>query len=198
MLRDFLPVFRKSNNDIIRFEAITDKDLNHPQRVAKSHIGALQLALEGGFKNVLILEDDVLWRVSPNRSNLFLLVDLVTKPFDVIMFGGTAVERRSDFSILYAQATSSYLVKGAYIQSVINCFSEALDLLLHDPKNIPLFAIDVWWNKLMKIDRWFIVTPALVIQKTYPIDFGYKKNDGYTSKKLPILQHSSVKIEVTV
>ena len=74
MMRDFLPVFRKSSEDIIRFEALLpDSNMPKVQGTAKSHIGALQLALVNGFRNVLILEDDVLWRVSSNKMNLLLL-----------------------------------------------------------------------------------------------------------------------------
>jgi len=175
MQRDFLPVFQKSNDDIIRFEAITDKTLIHAQRVAKSHIGALQFALDRGFKNVLILEDDVLWRVSPKQTNLLLLKELVARPFDVIMFGGTAVIEDEDRKLSYAQTASSYLVNGNYIQNVIGNFEEALELMLIDSKSIHLFAIDVWWKSLMTKDKWYVLTPSLVIQITYPIDFGYTR-----------------------
>ena len=131
MLRDFLPVFKKSGENTIRFEAITDAKLIHAQRVARSQIGALQLALERGFRNVLILEDDVLWRVSPNRNNLLLLQNLVTKPYDVIMFGGTAVTATKDHRVLYAQTASSYLINGKYIENLIGNFQEALELMTH-------------------------------------------------------------------
>jgi len=47
----------------------------------------LQLAFDGDFRNVLILEDDVLWRVDPNRVNLLFLQELVFKPYDVIICG---------------------------------------------------------------------------------------------------------------
>jgi hypothetical protein len=175
MLRDFLPVFQKSDDDIIRFEAITEKKLIHAQRVAKSQIGALQLALEKGFKNVLILEDDVLWRVSPKKTNLLLLQELVTRPFDVIMFGGTAVIEDKNHKVSYAQTASSYLVNGNYIQNVIGNFEEALELMLIDSKSVHLFAIDVWWKSLMTRDKWYVLMPSLVIQITYPIDFGYTR-----------------------
>jgi len=175
MLRDFLPVFKKSSEDIIRFEAITDTNLIHAQRVARSQIGALQLALEKGFTNVLILEDDVLWRVSPNRNNLLLLQNLATEPYDVIMLGGTAVTEKKDHRVLYAQTASSYLINGKYIQNLIGNFQEALELMLIDKQSVHLFAIDVWWKSLMDKDKWFILSPSLVIQITYPLDFGYSR-----------------------
>jgi len=177
MLRDFLPVFKKQKNDVIRFEALTnDDDMPKVQGTGKSHIGALQLALVKGFKNVLILEDDVLWRVSPNRSNLLLVQELVARKYDVVMLGGTAVTKTKDHQLLYAQTASSYLVDNKYIPKLIKNFEESLELLFFDKKNVPLFAFDVWWRKLMEEDNWKIVTPSLVIQTSYPLDFGYSQN----------------------
>lgn len=176
MLRDFLPVFRKSNDDIIRFEAITDKKMSHPQRVARSHIDALQSALDGGCKNVLILEDDVLWRVSPNKTNLILLQDWATKPFDVILLGGTSVVDDSDHRVSFSQTTSSYFVFGEYIPTLLTNFREGLELLSH--YNEDLYIIDLYWQKRMKQDLWYIIRPALVIQNKYPHAFGYFGNYG--------------------
>lgn len=176
MLRDFLPVFQKSAGDIIRYEAITDSSMNHPQRVARSHIGALEEALEKGFKNVLILEDDVLWRVDPNRTNLFLLQQLVKRPYDVIVLGGTAAIFDGVQRVVYAQTTSAYLVNGKYIPKVLGIFQDAVEFLDQEHGN-HFFAIDVWWHWLMKKDNWYIVTPALVIQSFHTIGYGYS-NDG--------------------
>ena len=171
MRRDFLPVFKKNSDDVIRFEAFSDASMRHPQRVAKSHMGALQLAFEKGFNNVLILEDDVLWRVSPNRTNLFLLRDLITKPYDVILFGGTSVVDEPNHRVSFSQTTSSYLVFGEYIPTLLNNFHEGLDFFSH--QNEDVYIIDLWWQKLMKQDLWYILRPALVIQIKYPQAFGY-------------------------
>jgi len=172
MLRDFLPVFQKISTDVIRFEAVSDTKMSHPLRVAKSHIGALQLAFEGGFKNVLVLEDDVLWRVSPNRTNLLLLQDLVTRPYDVIILGGTAAIFDKVQRVVYAQTTSAYLINGKFIPSVLGNFLEAAELLDQESGN-ELFAIDVWWHWLMEKNVWYIITPALVIQTFHTVGYGY-------------------------
>jgi hypothetical protein len=172
MIRDFLPVFQKKSKDVIRFEAASDTKMSHPLRVARSHIGALQLAFISGFKNVLILEDDVLWRVSPNRTNLLLLQDLVTRPYDVIILGGTAAIFSEDQRVVYAQTTSAYLVNGKFIPSVLGNFLEAAELLDQESGN-ELFAIDVWWHWLMEENVWYIITPALVIQTFHTVGYGY-------------------------
>jgi len=178
MLRDFLPVFQKDSTDIIRFEAIShDENMPKVQGTAKSHIGALQFALENGFKNVLILEDDVLWRVSPNRTNLLLLQDLVTRPYDVVILGGTFVHHNEDNRATHSYAASSYLVHGDYILSLLGNFQEGL-LNLNMKPGKKGYSIDVWWNRILQVDIWYVVTPALVIQTSYPIEFGYSKDGG--------------------
>ena len=176
MLRDFLPVFKKSNEDIIRFEALPhDENMPKVQGTGKSHIGALQLSLEGGFKNVLILEDDVLWRVSADRTNLLLLQNLVTRPFDVVIFGGAFVHQDQEHRASHSYAASSYLVNGEYLLTLLGIFQEGLLNLNMNPKNKG-YSIDVWWNRVLKVDLWYVVTPALVIQTSYPIEFGYGRN----------------------
>jgi len=180
MVRDFLPVFQKSNEDIIRYEAYTDSKLTHAQCVSRSHVGALQIALERGFRNVLILEDDVLWRVGPNHKNLFILQDLIlSKPYDVIIFGGTFVHQDDDHRARHSYAASSYLVNGDYIRTLLGNFQEGLLKLNMEP-DVKMYAVDVWWNRLMKYDLWYVVTPALVIQSSYPVEFGYRR-DGIDS-----------------
>ena len=177
MMRDFLPVFQKSSNDIIRFEAFAEKEMFHAQRVAMSHVGALQLAIEGRFKNVLVLEDDVVWRVSPDRKNLLLLQELVTRQYDVVLLGGTASRRNSDHRVTFSHAASSYLVRGGYIPIVQENFQQALDLLTQEKeKGKDDFAIDVWWHWLMEEHNWYIVSPALVIQTYHTLGFGYSIN----------------------
>lgn len=143
MLRDFLPVFQKSNEDIIRYEAFTDTSLSHAQCVSRSHVGALQTALEEGFRNVLILVDDVLWRVSPNRENLLLLQELVLKPYNVIILGGTFVHHDNDHRARHSYAASSYLVNGDYILTLLGNFQESLMKLNMEP-GVKMYAIDVW------------------------------------------------------
>jgi hypothetical protein len=106
----------------------------HPQRVAISHIGALQLALVNGFRNVLILENDVLWRVSSNKMNLLLLQELVERPFDVIIFGGTFVHHDEDHRARHSYAASSYFVNGEYVNTLISNFQEGLLKLNLEPQ----------------------------------------------------------------
>jgi hypothetical protein len=176
MLRDFLPVFQKKSEDIIRFEALLpDANMPKVQGTAKSHIGALQLALVNGFRNVLILEDDVLWRVSSEKKNLLLLQDLVQRPFDAIIFGGTFVHHDQNHRARHSYAASSYLVYGEYFNTLLGNFQEGLMKLNMEP-HIKSYSIDVWWNRLMQQDLWYIVTPALVIQTSYPEQFGYSGN----------------------
>ncbi len=104
------------------------------------------MALEGSFRNVLILEDDVLWRVSPYHHD-------------------------DDHCARHSYAASSYLVIGEYILTLLGNFQESLMKLNMEP-GVKMYAIDVWWNRLMNQDIWFILTPAIVIQSSYPEQLG--------------------------
>jgi hypothetical protein len=75
----------------------------------------------------------------------------------------------------HSYAASSYLVQGEYILTLLGNFQEGLKNLNMNPKSKG-YSIDVWWNRLLKVDLWYVVTPALVIQTSYPIEFGYGKD----------------------
>jgi len=58
-------------------------------------------------------------------------------------------------------------VIGEYLLTLLGNFQEGLMKLNLEP-GVKMYSIDVWWNRLMKHDLWYIVTPALVIQSSYP------------------------------
>jgi len=57
-------------------------------------------------------------------------------------------------------------------------FQEGLLKLNMEP-GVKMYAVDVWWNRLMKYDLWYVVTLALVIQSSYPMEFGYRSDGIY-------------------
>jgi hypothetical protein len=89
----------------------------------------------------LILEDDVLRRVSPNRTNLPLLQDLVARPYAVVIVGGTFMNHDEEHRASHSYAASSDLMNGDYIFTFLST-KEGLMNRNMNPKNI-----DVWWNR---------------------------------------------------
>ena len=181
MQRDFLPAFQSSSPrgeapapDVVRLDAFkADEGMPSIQGAALSHISALQLALDAGCRNVLVLEDDSLWRVSPGRQNLLLLEDLVAAPYDVILLGGTFVQQdEATHRLRHAYSTNAYIVKDAYIPTLLENFAEGLHFLTEQP-SVKMYSIDVWWNRLIQVSAFYIVWPPLVIQDHNAQGYGY-------------------------
>jgi hypothetical protein len=167
MWRDFLPALGKAPSDIIRLEAFaagSDRPKVHGS--GASHLAVLELAIAGGFHNVLVLEDDVLWRVSPRRANLLLLEELAGLAFfDVILLGGTfVVADVGSHRVEHSYSTSAYFVAGHYLQTLADNFAFSLASLEREPHRTKDFSIDVYWTVAMRRDAWFIIQPALAIQ----------------------------------
>ena len=170
MWRNFLPALGKAPEDVIRLEAFapgTGRPKAHG--VGTSHLAALQLAISGGFRSVLVLEDDVLWRVAPGRANLRLLEELAgLASFDVILLGGTfVIADPGSHRVEHSYAASAYLVAAHYMQTLADNFAFSLAGLESEPHRLKDFSIDVYWNVAMRRDAWFVIEPALVVQEQY-------------------------------
>lgn len=178
MRSHFLPPFGKAEADIIRLEAFDPPPgLPGDYGCSISHLAAMQLALTSGWKNVLVLEDDVSWRLSADGANLRLLLQLVKQPYDVILLGATVVNYNATTSrVFYAHALSSYLVSGAYFQTLIDNFAQGVNGF--KPNRVGNdYLIDVFWMKAMNAPgaNWFVVAPSLIVQEQYICGYvGYK------------------------
>jgi hypothetical protein len=186
--RDFLPSFAAPGGGgppVTRFAAFeAPAGMPGIYGAALSHIGALQLALDGGFESVLVLEDDVAWRLSADGANMRLLQRLARQPYDVILLGATVVTHNATTSrVVYAHATSSYLVARHYLQTLIDNFAEGLAQLGREPQDHAFF-IDVYWMRAMNAPgaKWFVVAPSLVVQESYLGEYvGFSSHDGVRS-----------------
>jgi len=159
--REHMEQFTKTFGDkVIRFNAI--KEETAWIACTKSHIAALQMALDAGWKNVLILEDDAEW--NDFASGYSKLEKIVENPFDAVVLGGTDVwYYPANYRLVSCQAASAYLVNAHYIPTVIENFEEALVSAISTGER-STYAIDVYWKKLHAKDTWYIVKPALVYQ----------------------------------
>lgn len=166
-----LSVFPKDR--VIRFNAI--KDTNGHLGCSKSHVECLKLAIKNNWKNVLIVEDDAMW-YNYHKGYYTLKNIIKNNPnFDVITFGNSHPKfDRESFKLYEGACTSSYLVNNQYYSTLIANFEEGLRNLekvkdFNNKKDIKkienLYAIDQYWKLLQKKDNWFIVNPALMIQR---------------------------------
>ena len=126
----------------------------------QSHIAVLTNA--NGWRNVLIMEDDVEWN---NFEAGYKIVEkLAMNPYDVIHFGPSAVTMGPDYRLLSGQAASSYLVNGPYINVLLNCYKTALPHLIQT-NNEATYGADQCWKPLMLSDRWYAPLPVLMYQR---------------------------------
>ena len=173
-MEDQLKVFNKEQ--ITRVSAV--KDNKYPYiGCLKSHRDVLTLAKEKAWDNVLILEDDVHWQNIDKSYSIF--EELVNKPYDVIMLGGT-FPKFDDHTkkIFEAKAASAYLVKKSYYDTIINKINDILryfDSELYSDKPInkeesanihkKVAYDEAVYFPLQKADSWYLVYPPLMMQK---------------------------------
>jgi len=101
---------------VIRFPAIKNK--NGSLGCVESHLGVLKLAKENGWKNILILEDDV--EILNFEEGYKKLEELVSLPkWDVIMLMGWYYKH--DIPRIYGGGNSgAYLVNERYIDTLLS------------------------------------------------------------------------------
>jgi glycosyl transferase family 25 len=163
------------DDKLIRFNAIKDTN-NGAIGCTKSHIKCLEMAIQYNWKNVLILEDDAMWNNYENGINI--LTNLMNKSYDVILLGGTYFSLNEEtFKLNKAHTTTAYVVSNHYYETLLNNFIEGLQNL--EQTNISnMYCIDVYWHKLQAKDNWYIVNPALMIQRESYSDIE-KQNVNY-------------------
>jgi len=166
-------LFHKIPTDkIIRLEAIRNK-VGHIG-CSQSHIKVIEMAIENNWKNILVLEDDAMFhKYKSGYKTLEKLIE--TNPnFDVITLGNVSSEFDKKTMKLYkGQTTTAYIVNQHYYKKLLKNFKEGLDGLLKakdlsSQERLPYeqkYCLDQYWKNLQKIDNWYIVNPALMIQR---------------------------------
>jgi len=166
--RDIMAKFFKEgqipDDKIIRFSAIKHK--RPPIGILQSHTEVLHMAKRAGWKNVLILEDDLQW--INLESGYQQLLELISKPkWDVILLCGWYKEY--DFPRIYSSLnTGAYLVNSDYYDTFLENRTSAIKSIV--PKNIRQFlsrnnySADMSWDIIMKRDMWFGLYPCICSQ----------------------------------
>jgi hypothetical protein len=158
---------------VLRFEAI--KHAKGGIGCSLSHIGALELAIQNNWKNVLIVEDDLQWRNFEKGVKIF--ESLVVNPFDVILLSGHNVSyNKKTYKLTECCARTAYLVNNHYFQTLLTNFKDGVACLQRHWSNHN--RGDRYWNRLQKKDNWFIVMPQMCMQRPSFSDIE-KKNVNY-------------------
>ena len=135
-----------------------------------SHIKCLELAKNRGYNQIFICEDDITF------LNPEVLMDSIQKfcndttiEWDMVLIGGNNVppyQKVGDYCIRVSncQTTTGYVVKKHYYDTLINNFRESVSNLIKDPDNKNAYALDMYWKRLQKQDKWYMIFPFTVTQ----------------------------------
>jgi len=172
----------------------------------RSHIGALELAISKGYRNVLIMEDDMVWNSEFDKM-YSILEEKVSQPYDVIVMAGTYVlYDKKTLKLQKCHCTGAYIVNQEYYFILLDNFRRGYHKL-YEHWNKPLkfirnllskykecqFNTDTYWRHLQARDNWFIVQmmynrPCFSLIQQHVVDwtpyfdleYMYKNNDSTT------------------
>jgi glycosyl transferase family 25 len=130
-----------------------------------SHIAVLERAKSEGWKNVLVVEDDMVWN-SPDLLESAVQVQRIvdSNNWDVILFSGCYVECSSEGRVHTAQTSTCYLIRQEYYDTLLSNLRESVARLMSGG-NYAVFALDQYWKCLQPRDRWWIALPMACYQR---------------------------------
>jgi hypothetical protein len=157
-------IFDKHNLSVERFSAIDGNTINNPTKllpgeygILSTHIELIKDAKNKGYKNILILEDDVEF-----IDNLNEMFDSIKEqiPNDWVMLylsgnhvGGSLQISENVFQIFHSFAIHSFAIK-----------SELFDLIIN---GLPRYkkAVDVFYAELQSLFPSYVIRPHLSWQR---------------------------------
>lgn len=128
---------------------------------ALSHIKCLEIALERNYNHIMILEDDAEFiypELLRDKINNFLET---CREWDFLFISGNNFEpyervNENYIKVNSCQTAGCYIVNGHYIKTLLNNMKESL------VKEQPF---DTYFFYLQNIDKWYLLTPVLCIQR---------------------------------
>lgn len=139
---------------VVRIEAIYDP--MGALGCTKSHIKALETFMENpAWKTCIVFEDDFTFYDSSQPTNNSLLHKFFINfdTWDMLLLSSnqkskpTLTEIPGIEKVISSQTTSGYLTHKDVAQKIIDNFKEGAELLANSG-NKPMYALDIFWNKL--------------------------------------------------
>lgn len=125
-----------------------------------SHHNAIKLAKERCYKNVLILEDDFTFVISPEEFEKQMEQFFNSNvDYDICMFSFnlhsySSCQYKFLHKVQHAQTTSGYLVNEKYYDKILDNYKNGLEKLGATWQDW-IYAIDVYWKPLQENDNWY-------------------------------------------
>ena len=137
---------------------------------AQSHLAVLKMARDRKYKNVLILEDDILFTVSKEEFN-YSISKLFSTIFDfdvcMLAYNLQKAEVYIEYPFLLknieAQTASAYLVNHTMYDKLIELYEEA-NVSLEQTRQHWIYANDQIWKPLQLTHKWYCFTLPLAKQ----------------------------------
>jgi glycosyl transferase family 25 len=183
----------------IRYEAV-DSPANGVG-CTKSHLAVLKLARAEGWPQVLILEDDFKFIVSPEyfTQQIALLSKLsATEKYDVCMLSYIAIESPeslnvSEFVRIKAASTAAgYIVQQHYYDKLIELYEWSVPLLEKTGEHWN-YINDAVWQRLQLRDKWIGFKQLVGVQRpSFSDNAGKWANYKYPQVNYNVIMGSSV------
>lgn len=165
--------FRVKPDKLFRIEALYD-EFNGTRACAYSHIQALNFAIEKGWENVLILEDDCMFNTTIIGIHSYIqnFISHFSSNWDVFFLGAnprsSQMTDHPDYHrTLFALDAHAYVVNGHYIPLLRDHFVSTFESMKDDlffVSSLPK-AIDRQWVDLQIKDRWFVGKDPIAEQR---------------------------------
>ncbi len=161
-----------------------------------SHINALQKAQDNGYNNVLILEDDILFKKDPKSVSKILKNAIWhNNNYDVLLLSAIALNKKPHDiyvdRITKAYTTSSYLITKNMIPVLKDNFQSCIDKINDTGKR---YNIDEEWHSLQPAYNWFIIRDSIATQYPSFSDIDNKEVDPRNRVKSLIEKNKSKNI----
>jgi GR25 family glycosyltransferase involved in LPS biosynthesis len=159
-------LLQKYNINALRFNAIEHEYGLYA--CGLSHLAVLKMAKNAGWNRVLILEDDILITVDPEKFHS-MIQTILQRPFDVCMLDLNLQSSEPIDDILSivkvkcAYCAGAYIVENHYYQILIDLYESCLPKLL-ETRYHWMYANDAAWHSLQVKDNWIAYVPQICKQ----------------------------------
>lgn len=156
----------------VRFSAV-----NHPRGFigcAESHLQILEECIEKDYKNVLVLEDDFVFRDDNSLERLDILIKC-DENFNLLLLGRNLLRHRENdvtrkneilLEVMDAQTTSGYLMSGRIFRPLQEIWSKSLKKLKENPGKQSSLSCDITWKRLQGPGKKVYTTnPSIGLQR---------------------------------
>lgn len=139
---------------------------------AKSHLDAVQYAIDNNLENVIVFEDDFTFSPSPEETkDLFdkFFNQVGKEEWNIVLLSHTQGQTtNTDYPFIQkitgAQDGAGYIVNKKYFETLKNSFMKSVNNMKQEKTNeinFEPYAIDQVWKEKQLTDNWMVLNPLL-------------------------------------